>query len=463
MERSLRQLTPAVHFTSEATLDAVGQVLSTTRIESVLGRLGVVTRRKRKLTLVLVVLLCIAMNLFTEEALDDVQAKLLQGSRFLRPGVDLGPASAGALAQRRQQLGVAPMVALFHEICRPLATPQTPEAFMFGMRLLAIDGTTEDVADTPANVCVFGHHTGKRGDSAFPQVKAVYLCECGTHAVCDAGFWPCHTSERVGGLRLLRSVGAGMLVMWDRGFHSFTMCAKCVGRGAHFLGRLPAHVKLHVWRRLSDGSYLAYLKPSDYQRRKRRERLLVRVIEYTVTDPGRPGFGQRHRICTSLLDAQQYPAPVLAGAYHERWDVELTIDEMDTHQRHPRQPCRSRTPTGVLQELYGLLLAHYAIRAVMHEAAVQAGLAPDRLSFVKAVRIIRNAVFEAQIVAQAQFAPWYARLLRDIAREQLPERDNRCNPRVVKRKMSNFALKREQHRHPPQPTKSFADAIVILI
>ena len=463
MERSLRQLTPTVHFTAEATLAALGQVLSTTRIEAVLGRLGVMTQRKRKLTSGLAVLLCIAMNLFTEEALDDVLAKLLQGPRFLRPAGDEQPASAGAIVQRRKQLGVAPLVALFHEVCCPLAMAQTPEAFMFGMRLMAIDGTTEDVPDTPANVRAFGRHTGKRGDSAFPQVKAVYLCECGTHAVCDAGFWPCHTSERLGGLRLLRSVGPGMLVMWDRGFHSYDMCAKCVHQGAHFLGRLPAHVKLHVWRRLADGSYLAYLRPSNYKRRKRRERLLVRVIEYTIADPGRPGHGQRHRLCTSVLEIAQAPALALAGAYHERRDVEITIDEMDTHQRQPRQPCRSRTPTGVLQELYGLLLAHYALRAVMHEAAVQAGIAPDRLSFVNTVRIIRNAVFEAQIVAPAQFGQWYDRLLRDIAREQLPARDNRCNPRVVKRKMSNFALKRKQHCQPLQPTKSFAEAIVILI
>jgi hypothetical protein len=254
-----------------------------------------------------------------------------------------------------------------------------------------------------------------------------------------------------------------MLVMWDRGFHSYDMCAQCVRQGAHFLGRLPADVKLHVWRRLADGSYLAYLRPSNYKRRKRRERLLVRVIEYTIADPGRPGHGQRHRLCTSVLEIAQAPALALAGAYHERWDVEITIDEMDTHQRQPRQPCRSRTPTGVLQELYGLLLAHYALRAVMHEAAVQAGIAPDRLSFVNTVRIIRNAVFEAQIVAPAQFGQWYDRLLRDIAREQLPARDNRCNPRVVKRKMSNFALKRKQHCQPLQPTKSFAEAIVILI
>jgi hypothetical protein len=463
MERSLRQLTPSVHVSAEATLEALGQTLSPARIEMALERSGVREERRRKLSLGLAVLLCIAMSLFTEEAIDDVLVKLMQGPRFLRPAEDLVPASASAIAQRRQHLGVAPLVALFRQVCRPLATPHTPEAFLFGLRLMAIDGTTEDVADTLQNARYFGRHTGARGESAFPQVQAVYLCECGTHAICDAGFWPCHTSERLGGQRMLRSVGPGMLVMWDRGFHSYDMCATCLAQKAAFLNRLPAHAKLQAFRRLPDGSYLAYLQPSDYGRRKRGERLLVRVIEYTLTDPGRPGHGERHRLLTSLLDAAQSPAHALICAYHERWDVELAIDEMDTHQRRPRQPLRSRTPLGVLQELYGLLLAYYAVRAVMHEAAVQAGVAPDRLSFVNAVRIIRNAVFEAQIVAQSQFALWYARLLRDIAREQLPQRDNRCNPRVVKRKMSNFDLKREQHRHPPQPTKPFAEAILVLI
>ena len=462
MQRSLREQTPAVHFTAEATLDALGQVVALSRIEAVLTQVGVAAGRKRKLTLALAVLVCIAMNLFTEEALEDVLAKLVQGPRFLRPLDEWVPAGASAISQRRKQLGVKPIQRVFQEVCRPLATPATPEAFLWGFRLMAIDGTTEDVADTPENARYFGRHRGSRGDSAFPQVRAVYLCECGTHAMCDAGFWPGQVGEAVGGLRMLRSVGFGSLVLWDRGFHSYDMCARCLAQGAHFLSRLPAHVKPQVCQRLPDGSYLVDLLPSDYARRKRGERLVVRLITYTLNDPARPGHGQTHRLITSLLDAA-YPAHGLACAYHERWDIELTIDEMDTHQRHPRHPLRSRTRLGVLQELYGLLLAHYAVRAVMHAAALQAGIAPDRLSFVGTVRILRNAVFEAQIVAPSQFTLWYARLLCDIARQPLPGRDNRCNPRVVKRKMSNFALKREPHRHPPQPTKPFAEAVVILI
>ena len=461
--RSLRQLDPAVHFTEEATLDALGQTLARPRIEAVLQSLGVREQRTRKLTMVLTLLLCIAMNLFTEEAIDDVLLKLLQGPRFLRPDDDLEPASAGAICQRRQQLGVAPLAALFREVCQPLATAETKDAFLFGLRLMAIDGTTEDVPDTAVNAAYFGRSTGARGDSAFPQVKAVYLCECGTHAISDAEVYPYAVSERVGGLQLLRALTPEMLAMWDRGFHSFDRCAQCRVRQAHFLARASTALKLTPIQHLSDGSYLAYVRPSQYARRKRGECLLVRVIEYTIDDPTRPGHGERHRLLTSLLDELSYPAKVLACAYHERWEVEITIDETDTHQRRPRQPLRSRTPQGVLQEMYGLLLAHYAIRAVMHEAALRAEVAPDRLSFVNALRILRQAVFEFQIIAPSQQRAWYERLLQDIGREQLPERDQRCNPRVVKRKMSNFALKRDVHRHSPQPTKPFADVIVILI
>jgi hypothetical protein len=464
MERSLRQIDVNVHWTQEVSLDLLSQIITRSRIEYVLAGLGVSELRVRKLTMVITVLLCIGMNLFTEEAIDDVMVKLVAAPRFLRPVNELEAAGASAICQRRKQLGVAPMVALYKEVCRPMATSQTRDAFLFGLRLMAIDGTVEDVADTPANSSYFGRQTGSRGDSAFPQMRCVYLCECGTHAICDAGAWPYTIGERNGGLRMLRSVRPGMLVLWDCGFHSYDMANRCFRQQkAHFLGRVPAHVVFQPLRYLPDGSYLACIRPSEYQRRRAGECLLVRVIEYTIDDPGRPGHGERHRLITSLLEHRLYPAHDMAVAYHERWEVEITIDETDTHQRRPLRPFRSRTPLGVLQEFYGLLLAHYAIRSIMHESALQANVAPDRLSFVNSVRIIRDAVFQAQIVAPSQSALWRQRLLQDIGRELLPQRANRSNPRVVKRKMSKFDLKREEHRLWPQPTKPFADAIVLLI
>jgi len=460
MCRSLRQLMPDVHFSTEATLAALGQTLAPERIAPVLAACGLHTPRERKLPMGLVIRLIVAMGLFADIAIEDVLVKLLQGPSFLRPdGPDLA-ATKGAISQRRQQVGVRPLVALFRAICRPLATPHTLGAFLFGLRLMAIDGTVEDVADTPENAAYFGYAHGRRGHSAFPQVDVLYLCESGTHAICDVGFWPHQGKERSYARRLLRSVGPGMLLMADAGLHSYDLCARCVQHGAQFLNRVSAQLKLLPIQRLADGSYLAELRPADYPRHKRGDHLLVRVIEYQLTDPNRSG--ERRRLITSLLDDAQAPAHALACAYHERWEAELTIDEIDTHQRRPRQPLRSRTPLGVLQELYGLLLAYYAIRVVMHDAAVMADCDPDRLSFTKTLRLLRNAIFEAQIVANERFAPWYHKLLVRIGRQQLPERDNRCNPRVVRRKMSNFDLKRDKHRHAPQPTKTFADAVVIL-
>jgi hypothetical protein len=351
---------------------------------------------------------------------------------------------------------------LFHQVCRPRATPQTPGAFRFGLRLMALDGTVEDVPDSPANGRAFGRPHSGRGPSAFPQVQGVYLAECGTHAIIDAGFWPCHVSERVGALRLLRSVRAGMLLLLDRGFYSCEMIEQTLARGTQILGRVPATVTLTPRWLLPDGSYWAYIYPSDAQRRKRGDHLLVRVIVYTLTDPARPGYGQTHRLVTTLLDAQAAPALEVICTYHERWEMELTIDEIDTHQRLVQHPLRSQKPVGVIQELYGLLLAHYGVRALMAEAAAQEGLAPTRLSFVHAVELIRVAIDDFHLVAPAQHPLLYQRLLRALARCRLPERAQRTNPRVVKRKMSNCALKRATPSPPSQHLAPFCAIVGIL-
>jgi hypothetical protein len=163
------------------------------------------------------------LNLYTTYSIGDVLEKMAQGLRYIWPDPDYLVPNDSAISYRRYQLGARPVVALFHQVCQPLARPTTPGAFLFGLQLMALDGTKEDVPDTPANAAAFGRHQSDRGPSAFPQVKGVYLIECGTHAIVDAGFWSYQTSERVGGFRLLRSVKAGMLLMWDRGFHDYEM------------------------------------------------------------------------------------------------------------------------------------------------------------------------------------------------------------------------------------------------
>ena len=458
----LRQFDAEGKFSSELHLEAIGQAVPMNEIKAALQETGVKEVRERKLSMVTVMLLTIAMSIYTRLSLGEVMGQLARGLRFIWPNPDYAVPKDSAIAYRRYQLGARPVVSLFHRVCRPMATPETPGAFLFGLRMMAIDGTVEDVRDTLANVAAFGRHTGSRGESAFPQVQGVYLAECGTHAIVDAGFWPYHTSERVGGFRMLRSLQEGMLVMWDRGFHSFDMLARARKRGAHILGRLPSHVKPKRIRALADGSYLAYLYPAEYQRRKRGEQLLVRIVEYTILDPALPGYGERHRLITTLLDPEACPALDLACAYHERWEIEITIDEVDTHQRLVGRPLRSLKPVGVIQELFGLLVAHYAIRFLMHEAALQAGVDPDRVSFVHALNVIHGAIPEFQMTTREQLPQLYSRLLRDIVDKLLPERSLRSNPRVVKRKMSNFRLKRAEHRSWPQPTLSFHQAVAVI-
>jgi hypothetical protein len=458
----IREIDAESNFCQELQIDMIERVLPATDIAEALAAEGIETQRVRKLDLLLTVLVIVSMNIYPYLSIGHVIQKLARGLRFIWPDADYDVPKDSALSYRRYQLGAPVMARLFRHICRPIATPETKGAFCFGLRTMAIDGTTESLPDTAANAAVFGRHHTDRSEAAFPQTQCVYLAECGTHVIVDAGFWPIHTSERVGGHRMLRAVTAGMLVMWDRGFHDYSMIAGVQARQAHVLSRLPAHAKPERVQRLPDGSWLAYIYPSAYQRRKQGERCLVRIIEYKVTDPALADPDETHRLLTTLLDPDLYPAVDLICAYHERWEIEIAIDEIDTHQRLSAKTLRSLKPVGVIQELYGLLIAHFIIRFLMHEAAVQANIDPDQLSFVHAVEVIKDAIPEFQMVAADQRDQLYQRLLRDIARHPLPERRNRVNPRVVKQKMSNFLKKRPKHYQWPQPEISFREAVILI-
>ena len=458
----IRQLQTSATITDQNLLEALQRVMPPEVIQRVIARHGIARQRQRKLSAAFGLYLIVAMNLFATFSLAQVLIKLMKGFRFIWTDPGFIPASKGAISQVRYAIGAKPMVDLFHAVCQPMAEAETPGAFRFGLRLMALDGSSEMIADTPENESVFGRHTSGRGGAGYPQFQTVYLEEVGTHAIVDAGFWPIHTGERKGGLRLLRSVGEGMLLMWDAGFHSFGMVRQTLKTKAHLLGRLPAGVHLIRIRTLPDGSCWVDLVARDH-RGHILERIRVRLIEYTVCDPALPGYGERRRLITSLLDWQRYPALALASAYHERWEIEITVDELDTHQRLALHPLRSLKPVGVLQELYGLLVAHYAVRKIMLEAANTAGLDPDRISFINALRLIAEAIPEFQQTAPQEHERLYGNLLHDIARFRLPPRKARVNPRVVKRKMSTFDKKRPEHYQWPQPKTSFVDAIRILI
>ena len=271
----LREYAAESKFINELTLEAIGQAVPLAEVKAALQEEQVQEGRERKLNMVSTLFLVIAMSIYTRLSIGDVMRKLAQGLRFVWRDPSHRLAKDSALTYRRYQLGARPVVRLFHRVCRPMTTQDTRGAFLFGLRLMAIDGTIEDVPDTPGNDAAFGRQHGSRGDSAFPQVQGVYLAECGSHAIVDAGFWPYHVSERVGGFRMLRSIEPGMLVMWDRGFHAYEMIARAQQRGAQVLSRLPAHVRPKRIRTLADGSYLAYLSDG----------APTKIGSYLCTDP----------------------------------------------------------------------------------------------------------------------------------------------------------------------------------
>jgi hypothetical protein len=466
MTLRIRHIDPdATPSSCQVSLEALARVVPEATVAQVVQECDATEQRTRKLCATFVVLLCVAMNLYTNDCISHVFFRLVSRLRWLVDDPAALRVSKGALCQARYRLGARPLVALFKEVCTmPLADPETdPEAFLFGLRLMALDATVLDLPDTPENVRAFGKRHCPRGRSAWPQARVVALSECATHAIVDAGVWPHDFDERAAGLRLLRGVQEGVLLLWDRGFHGFDMVRAALARGSELLGRLPSTVKPEVRETLADGTQLVYLRPSEYGRRAQGERILVRLIRYTLEDPNRPGHRVEHRLITSLVDPHHAGAEELVVAYHARWEFESTVDEMKSHQRTPQEPLRSKKAVGVIQEIYGLLIAHYVIRAVMVEAARTVMLPPSRLSFTNTLHLIREMIPEAQRTAAADHRRLYRQLLDDIAATPLRPRTNRTNPRVVKRKMSKYRVKDpDRHRHWPQPTKAFREAVVLL-
>lgn len=404
-------------------------------------------KRRRKLPAELVAVALVVLGLFAGAPLRDAIRKTLQGLRLRSDFTIADPAGDSAICQARYRYGPGLLRELFGLVCQPLAGPDTPGAFLFGMRLMALDGTIEAVADTPANEKAFGRHHGPRGPAAYPQIKGIYLEECGTHAVVGALIRPCHASEPGAGRVLLKLVGAGTLLLLDRAHCCYATLTQATAQGCHALTRAKANLTLRPVRMLADGTYLAQMAPSTTKSLRRKGRklapLLVRVIRYDTPDPKHPERRIVHRLVTTLLDASRYPALTLVTTYHERWEIENAIDEVDTHLRAERPILRSHKPAGVVQEVYGILLAHYAVRKVMFDAARQIAVDPDRLSFVGALRLIRDALpeLDAAPTDQARLRR-YRVLLADIGKSLIPPRRSRSYPRVVKRKMSKFKLKR---------------------
>lgn len=411
--------------------------------------------RNRKLVGPLVLLLVIARFLYPATDLSTVLALLLLPQR-LRQRV-ASPAGKGSISRARYRWGPRPMAALMRQVCRPLGTPQTPGAFLFGLRTVALDASYEDVAETPENDRVFGRYQSQYGPAAFPQLMGMYLVECGTHAILDACPWPCHTSEHRAVRRLLRSLSPEMLVLWDCGLHGYPLAAAVRARGAHVLARVPANQTFVPVRTLPDGSqHVLWYKDPPSRRTQETEYQVVRLLTYHLDQATIP-----IRLVTSLLDPVLAPALDLICGYHERWEIEGTFDELGCHQRLVTQPLRSQKPQGVVQEFYGLVLAHYAIRTVMTQAATTRAMDPDRISFSRAARLLPAALLLGDVLAATQREALLDEISDLLCRCCLPPRRDRAVPRARKRSTLKDQFRKRTRSYHITPLPSFRSRVTI--
>ena len=434
-------------------------------VDAVVRETGREEQRSRLLPARLVTYYVMAMALFSQAGYEEVMRSLVEGlswesgwrQRWTVP-------SQPAISQARARLGSEPLAELFARACVPLAGPETAGAFWRGRRLVSMDGSTLDVADTPSNVAEFGKPGSGRGtgEGAFPQLRVVALAECGTHAMFAAALGPCTSGEPTLARQLAGALTPDMVVLADRGFTGHPLFSAFAAAGAQLCWRAKANAVLPVLDRHGDGSFRSELVAADDKRS--RERVTeVRVIEYELDDPGRPqAEDTRYRLVTTLLDPDDAPAVELAGLYAQRWEFESALDELKSHQRGPRVVLRSKSPDGVRQEAWAHLCTHYAIRALMGTAAHDSGVDPDRISFTRTLHAARRSVRAGLGTEATALMAALPAALAEINAELVRPRRLRAAARVVKRKMSNYAVKRAEHRNWPQPQQAPASAVRVV-
>lgn len=383
--------TPAVRpqsarVTDHLQLGALGRFFPPEVVERILTDTGRHSQRRRNLPARVMVYYVIAMSLWMEVSCSEVLRCLLEGLSQIGLGVQrVRCTTRAAISMARDRLGAEPMRLLLEACVKPIATPETAGAWYRGWLLVSVDGTSLDVADTAANEAVFGRAGVSRGDGAFPKLRLVSLVENGTRVLFATAWGAFRESENALARRVLEHLRTGMLCLADRGFFSFALWSQASATGADLVWRTKKNHVLPCEKRLSDGSYLSHVYASARDRRHRSGGRCVRVIEY-VLETG----GERYRLITTILDAHRAPADELAGLYHERWEIETAFDELKTHLRGRQIVLRSQKPELVEQELYGLLLAHFAVRGLMHEASQKAEIDPDRLSFTHSLHVLRR-------------------------------------------------------------------------
>lgn len=460
----VREFAPDDKMCQQIDLPMFEHVFPVERIATVLSECGGWEVRERTLNMVVVIYLLIALSLYPKRSQPSVLQALAQGTRLLWPAPEQAVAGGSAIAYRRKQLGVLPLQALFEQSCHPLSSEATKGAFRLGRRLMAIDSTWQAVPDTLANSAAFGRfrEQPETQRSPCPHVRCTVLLECGTHLIVGADLAPCRHAEEHGAHALLSRITSEMLVTLDAGFFSGPLFWAIRQRGAHVLGRVPAGVLQQSCFLLADGTSLAAMIPYRSALYPFPKPLLVRIIEYRVTDKRVANPQTIYRLATTLLNPRTAPAHTLIELYHERWEIETSFGEIKTHQRLCERVLRSQTPEGVLQELYAILLAHDGVRALMHEAAQQADLDPDRLSFTAALQLVRAAVMEFALVDPLQHEALRQRLLRDLRRHLLPPRRFRIHARVVKFRYVKFRRKRPSNKGYHFKGLSFEDMVLLI-
>jgi len=389
MARTVASLPVGSRITDYISLGVIAKTFPPETVRTVLAATRTASRRQRDLPAHVVVYYVIALALYMQSSTREVLRCLLEGVQWLRgPSATVKVAGKSGISKARTRVGWQPLQQLHDQLVHPIAIPATKGAWYRRWRLVSLDGSTLEVADEAGNAQAFGRPAASRGATAFPQLRFVALVENGTHVLFGTRCGPYTVGETTLAAEVLAGLHPGMLCLADRLFFGYTLWTQAAATGAALLWRGKQNLRLPCEQRLPDGSYLSRIYPSEQDRRHGRQGVGVRVIEYQLA--GVPGAEPVYRLLTTILDPAAAPAADLAALYHERWEIETAFDELKTHLRGARIVLRSKTPDLVRQEFYGLLLAHFAVRGLMHEAALTAGEDPDRLSFLHTVRVIRR-------------------------------------------------------------------------
>ena len=389
MARTAATLGEEARITDYISLGVITRAFPEKAIRTALAETGRSSVRERELPAHVVMYYVIAQVLFMGVSQREVLRCLLEGVRWLfGPRVPIKVTGKSGISQARSRLGWEPVKQLHDAVLAPIAVKQTRGAWYRNWQLVSLDGSTLEVADTQENQETFGRPGVSRGSSAYPQIRFVSLVENGTHILFGTAMAAYSTGEITLAKSTLKRLHPGMLCLADRNFLGYELWRQAQATGADLLWRGKKHLRLARETELADGSYLSRIYPSERDWRKKTNGIRVRVIEYTLE--GIPDAELSYRLVTTILDHNIAPAEELAALYHERWEIETALDELKTHLRGAQIVLRSKTPDLVQQEFYGFMLAHFAVRGLMHEAALQADEDPDRLSFLHAVRVIRR-------------------------------------------------------------------------